>query len=731
MTDKIIRIKLDSSGAKRNAKELDNSIKGVGKSADSTIFTINKLAAAIAAVISVQKIKEYSDAWTGVNNQLRQTVKTQEQLAAVSQRIVDISIESRSSLEATSQLYTRFRLSVDETTLSNERLFGIVETINKSLALSGATASESAGALRQLSQAIASGVLRGEEFNSIAEQAPGIFQAIQKETGKTAGELRKFAQDGGITTDILIRSLEAYRATVDDQFGKSKATISQAFEVARTNITQFIGTLDQASGASASFAQMVIDVSNTVNSPEVVGGLIEFFKLASLTIDSVTNSLAEFDEQFAKIAGSTGESASFIGQAFKNILPNIKAMVEVLTVEALAVIDKLRVSAVALYEVLSSPFDEEATKAAMLEYERGLEVIKDARERTLQDIFDERGAIVETAAAEAKAVKDKIALNKELARSVPSGITPSFSGGVTFGSSAGKDFEKARENAAQEIASARSVTESLKLELDTRRQISDAYLEASKVSASDTYEYERALLQARLTEEKAVADQRLAEDAVRREEQRRLALEDEDLTAEERFVISAYYDEQERLQRELHQETLNSIEKKGADERLRIAEAEKIAKQQLVFDMLSAGVGLLEAFGSKSSKTQKRLAKISIGVDTAQGVAKGVALGWPLGIPAVAWAIINGKKAMDRLNAAGGGGGGGGGVSIPSAPEMSSPQTTASQPAFQQKQVIEVRGINPDSLVTGQQLIDIMQTNDNVIVALSGAQADAQRRGVI
>jgi tape measure domain-containing protein len=728
MTDKIIRIKLDSSGAKRNAQDLDKSIKGVGKSADSTIFTMSRLAAAIAAVISVQKIKEYSDAWTGVTNQLRQTVKTQEQLAAVTQRIVDISIESRASLEATSQLYTRFRLSVDETTLSNERLFGIVETINKSLALSGATASESAGALRQLSQAIASGVLRGEEFNSIAEQAPGIFQAIQKETGKTAGELRKFAADGGITTDILIRSLEAYRSTVDDQFGKSKATISQAFEVARTNITQFIGTLDQASGASASFAQMIIDVSNTVNSPEVVGGLIEFFKLASLTIDSVTNSLSEFDEQFAKIAGTTGESASFIGQAFKNILPNIKAMVEVLTVEAIATIDKLRVSAVALYEVLSSPFDEEATKAAMLEYERGLATIKDARERGLQDIFDERGAIIETAAAEAKAVKDKIALNKELAASVPSGITPSFSGGVTFGSSAGKKEAKASD-AAEEISAARAVTEGLKLELDTRRQISDAYKESAKVSATDTYEYERALLQARMVEEKAIADQRMTEDAQRREEQRRLALEDSALTQEEKFVIGQYYDEQERLQRELHQETLNSIEQKGADERLRIAEAERIAKQQLVFDMLSSGVALLEAFGSKSSKSQKRFARLSIAADTAQGVAKGVALGWPLGIPAVAWAIATGKVALDRLNSGGGGGGG----NIPTAASIPKQEAPAlsNQPAFQQKQVIEVRGINPDSLVTGQQLIDIMQANDNVIVALSGAQADAQRRGVI
>jgi len=77
MTEKVIRIRLESKAAERNARDLDDAVTGVGESSDRTAFSMNKLAAAIAAVISVQKVKEYADVWTSVQNQLRQTFQNQ------------------------------------------------------------------------------------------------------------------------------------------------------------------------------------------------------------------------------------------------------------------------------------------------------------------------------------------------------------------------------------------------------------------------------------------------------------------------------------------------------------------------------------------------------------------------------------------------------------------------------------------------------------------------------
>lgn len=735
MTEKRIRIILDSKSAEKNAKDLDKAVVGVGKSADRTGFSMNKLAAAIAAVISVQKIKEYSDAWSSVQNQLRQTVSTSEQLAAVSQRIVNIAIDSRASLEATSQLYTRFRLSVDETTLSNERLFGIVETINKSLALSGATASESAGALRQLSQAIASGVLRGEEFNSIAEQAPGIFRAIQKETGLTAGELRKFAQEGGITTDILIRSLEAYRSTVDTEFGKSKATISQSFEVARTNITQFIGTLDEASGASTSFANLIIDVSKTINDPAVISGLIEFFYLAKETIKSTTEALSQFQDEFTFAGDTASEATSFIGDAFKNILPNIKAFVEVITVEVISVIDKLRVSAVALYEVLSNPFDEEATKKAMQTYNDEIFAISDARQRTLQDIFDERSAIISTAKAAAEARRKEIEERRKL-REVESGSVPKFTGGLISGPTGGK---KPKESSAQtEIDSARSVTESLRLELETRLQISSAYRDVQGRLDKESYDYKRELLEASLLEQQVLVEQRATEDRQKRNEQLRQALDDDKLTAEERWVLQQYYDEQQKVATELKEEELTAIREKGKLAREELDRAEYQARLANAGALGNALINLGQGQSKKIFKVGQTLALAQAAVALPSAVLESFKNGggYPWGLIPAAAMLATGVKQIQQIKSAGAGLGGGGGGSVPT-PSLgggseSSINTNAGlqQEQIQQRRIYDFRNVKASDKIPVSALAELLE-DDGAVVVLESARDDAARRGVI
>lgn len=89
-----------------------------------------------------------------------------------------------------------------------EDIVSVYNGFNTAARISGSTAVESANAFRQLSQALGSGALRGDEFNSISEQVPGILTAISKETGVAQGQLRKFAAEGGITADVVIRALK-------------------------------------------------------------------------------------------------------------------------------------------------------------------------------------------------------------------------------------------------------------------------------------------------------------------------------------------------------------------------------------------------------------------------------------------------------------------------------------------------------------------------------------------
>lgn len=259
-----------------NINNFNNQLNNTNTRATQGTFAMKKLAAAMSALGLVYLAKQAYDvveAFTRITNQIRQTTTSSTELTEVTNRLISISQGSNQSLEGTASLYTRFRLSVDEAKVSSERLLGVVDTISKSLSISGATTAESAGAMRQLSQAVASGVLRGEEFNSISEQAPAILRAVQSATGKTAGELRKLAADGAITTDVLIQSLERYAKKVDKDFKASSTTVGDGLTNLVTGLTVLAGNYDKATGLTTAFANNLTTLGKKLSDPTLLDGL--------------------------------------------------------------------------------------------------------------------------------------------------------------------------------------------------------------------------------------------------------------------------------------------------------------------------------------------------------------------------------------------------------------------------------------------------------------------------
>lgn len=259
-----------------NINNFNNQLNNTNTRATQGTFAMKKLAAAMSALGLVYLAKQAYDvveAFTRITNQIRQTTTSSTELTEVTNRLISISQGSNQSLEGTANLYTRFRLSVDEAKVSSERLLGVVDTISKSLSISGATAAESAGAMRQLSQAVASGVLRGEEFNSISEQAPAILRAVQSATGKTAGELRKLAADGAITTDVLIQSLERYAKKVDKDFKASSTTVGDGLTNLVTGLTVLAGNYDKTTGLTTAFANNLTALGKKLSDPTLLDSL--------------------------------------------------------------------------------------------------------------------------------------------------------------------------------------------------------------------------------------------------------------------------------------------------------------------------------------------------------------------------------------------------------------------------------------------------------------------------
>ena len=107
-------------------------------------------------------------------------------------------------------------------------IVSVYNGFNTAARISGSTAVESANAFTQLSQALGSGALRGDEFNSISEQVPGILTAISQETGVAQGKLRDYAAEGKITADVVIRALKRIEAEGADQLAAALGGPEQA-----------------------------------------------------------------------------------------------------------------------------------------------------------------------------------------------------------------------------------------------------------------------------------------------------------------------------------------------------------------------------------------------------------------------------------------------------------------------------------------------------------------------
>lgn len=247
---------------------MDSSFNRTSQSVNNTersMLSLSKVAASLAGYLSASMVASYSEAWTELNNKLSNSVRASESLIDVTQRVFDISQATRSSLDATATLYTRLERGTREYNTSAADLAKLTSIINQGFIVSGATAQEAENAIIQLSQGIASGVLRGEEFNSVAEQGSRLMVALADSMGVGIGQLRKMAAEGKLTTDVVVKGLLSQGDAIGKEFAKTTRTMSQAFQEAGNNLTKFLGENTTIKSTISAFSDAVITVSKNLD----------------------------------------------------------------------------------------------------------------------------------------------------------------------------------------------------------------------------------------------------------------------------------------------------------------------------------------------------------------------------------------------------------------------------------------------------------------------------------
>lgn len=308
-TDRLLQASRDvDRSTKKMEKDFGRVDRGVRGLTDS-LGSLRAIAAGVGSALAVQKVVAYADAWTNLQNQLRQVTDTQTDLNRVTGSVLGIANETRSSVDATANLYARLTRASSELGLSEQRRLRITRTINQSFAVSGATAEEASAAITQLSQGLASGALRGDEFNSVAEQAPGIMRAIADEANMTIGELRAFAATGGITADLVVRALEGAADTMDQEFSKAAASFGQQMTVARNNMTAMVGDLDGLQGAIGTTGGVIVSASELLR---------EYSGEIDLVLGSMAGAIALYGSYRAALLLATAAQAAFNAVARAN-----------------------------------------------------------------------------------------------------------------------------------------------------------------------------------------------------------------------------------------------------------------------------------------------------------------------------------------------------------------------------------------------------------------------------
>ena len=214
------------------------------------------------AGFGVSQLKGFADGYTEIQNKLRLVESASISSAKGLNNVFDIALKTNQSINATSGVYQRFAQNAETLKISQAQIASLTETVSKAVAVSGASAGAADAALTQFGQALGSGILRGDEFNSVMEQTPALAKAIATGLGVTTGELRNMAKEGKLTMDVLVPALERAKESVDDQFNTRILTISAAFENLNTSAIKWIGELDKSTGASEAFAKAINEIAN-------------------------------------------------------------------------------------------------------------------------------------------------------------------------------------------------------------------------------------------------------------------------------------------------------------------------------------------------------------------------------------------------------------------------------------------------------------------------------------
>jgi tape measure domain-containing protein len=410
VTEFNLQVGIDPRGARRGAAQVNDALRtidGQGRRTGTAITRVERgigrlgREAAIAggalralfAGVAVQQATRLADQFTTFNNSIRLVTDSALEFNVIQNELIGIAERVRAPIAEIGSLYGRAALSADALGASQQELLVFTEAVGNALRIAGSSTAQAQGALLQLGQALGSGIVRAEEFNSVLEGARPVLTAVADGLGVTIAELRNLVLEGEITSREFFDALISQSEELEETAGRAAPTIASSFTDLNNALTVTVGRFSESTGAGAGFASVIDGLATFVRGP-LLQGLVDLsLTLQQLGADfqNLFNFIGQAGEQLASFLNLGGAGFGAFGDAVQENLLNpfdsLRTFLEILTIEvsnAFTVIGtQLGGIAAAIQRVLS--FDLEGAALIERQTTADVEALRAGRRGAIED----------------------------------------------------------------------------------------------------------------------------------------------------------------------------------------------------------------------------------------------------------------------------------------------------------------------------------------------------------
>ncbi|WP_026872623.1 tape measure protein [Inquilinus limosus] len=280
--------------------------------------------AALGIGVTVQQLTQMADGWTIVGNRLRLVAANENDVTRLRLAVFGLAQDTRSALGSTAELFSGISRAAATLKVSEGSILAVTRTINQGFRVSGGSQASADAAVMQLLQGLSSGVLRGEEFNSVMEQAPRLAQALADALGKTRGELRAMAEQGQLTAETVVKALLSQAEAIDAEYQRMQATIGEGWTVMLNGAERWVGQAAAATGAAALLANTLVALGGNF---ELVGAAVAGLAAVGLVrlATSMRSSIADAAARRAAVLAQSQAEVAAAQAAYQHAAADLAA----------------------------------------------------------------------------------------------------------------------------------------------------------------------------------------------------------------------------------------------------------------------------------------------------------------------------------------------------------------------------------------------------------------------